>query len=252
LRYFVILEDGSPVQVFGIIWSPPIGSVLYVEVGFRQLLALAPTIESANNSLVQSFTVEVIEHTGNINTGTPVTIAKRYVMNNAERCNAYQRVTLLFQNPMGGFDSIRMSGHTVVGQESRRGEVRTDPAWLYTNNRTRYVKEGVPGQFFFENREVVPDGITNRKSTGTDSVVTYKLSTGLLDQTHVEWLQRSFVNSNQIYLMEWQTLDNGSGFLSRQARRVNLSTRKIERSIQEPGAVLEFELVSGMGQSALE
>jgi hypothetical protein len=241
LEYDIFYENGTGLQFAQpAIFGPIVGAAVSIEVGFRKIVELLGT-NVENNSLIKEFNVRVID---NSNTPNRITVDKTYVMDNTERCNAYRKPVLLFQNPMGGVDTLRCNGEYSREVGVNRVNYGTTAKWGLRNFTNMNYREYYNGSNqATPNNSSVPRLIRNKAQLVNESNVINKVNTGLMPLDHLTWLQESLLNSPNVMLIEYLSTSGTGLGEARQGRMVNIKTSKIEVNYDDKlGSIdLEFE-----------
>lgn len=156
-----------------------------------------------------------------------LTVEQSYVLVNEDNC-ADNVPTLLFLNPLGGYDSLTPRGVIVKSIDVDR------------DNYNRTLKHETVNK---HNGLPYPDyeKVTTESTYATQTTVSYSINTGWLDKDHADWL-RDMVQSTEIYLVdptmerETRTIDGW------QPRRVLVRGFKWERSSLDDSYALSIEV----------
>lgn len=190
------------------------GGVFYVETSPR--IMDIPNLEFIAGKLIKQYTIQLAIGYGSLPTiGTIFTQPQTYILLNEERYDDL-RPTLLFLNPLGGFDSFTPRGDILRS-------LKTD--FLPYERTLQHRERSLPADRSFNDYSLV----STASSYQSESIVRYRYGSGILNKTHFDWL-RDLTISNEVYLidplLERETRHYG-GF---QPRRVVVASSNYERN----------------------
>lgn len=213
---------GNIVESAGNFW----GCVGCIEVSPRVIDI--PAIEALYGKTLKAYFIQLRYGQSALPTLTDYSHSQGYELRNEEQFTELVP-TLMFYNPLGGFDTLTPSGVIVKRIDSNRSEyartLQHETRETVFDSQADYSKLSEVGTF------------------ATETTVTYTYNTGWMDKVHYDWL-RDLIQSTSVYIidptLERETRDLIS-FLPR-AVRITKATWERQSDLDEYALSLDVEL----------
>lgn len=231
------------------------GTVYYAEVGYRQALSKFPNVEATKP--LHSFGVVVHEFytEPGIAFTRDITVEQVYELD-CDRCDLFRKAQVLFENPLGGFDTLVCRGDYDKETAASGETFGFEPTWLTHNeaNTGATTFDQLPSNLTSDaqTQEISSKYLGQRGNIRVKTTQTYTLRTGWLTRVEAEWLQNSLLVSKQYYLIAFDDPDGVGNPNYPLLRKCYVESNAMKIAQFDDQFQFEFKVVASMPQNSLD